>query len=99
MHGNKLNEGYWFRSGSYASESAWSAYTAGYGTENMLDWMYDNLDIEDTIIVTRPCTVPRRRNLLRHPEQLLPVRFLLHVGIRRRPRPGVLRQVQQRVEG
>ncbi|MBP5253939.1 MAG: hypothetical protein J6Z23_00915, partial [Lachnospiraceae bacterium] len=52
MHGNKLNEGYWFRSGSYASESAWSAYTAGYGTENMLDWMYDNLDIEDTIIVT-----------------------------------------------
>ena len=52
MHGNKLNEGYWFRQGSYADQSAWSAYTAGYGTENMLDYMYDNNMIEDTIIVT-----------------------------------------------
>ncbi len=52
MHGNKLNEGYWFRQGSYADQSTWSAYTAGYGTENMLDYMYDNNMIEDTIIVT-----------------------------------------------
>ncbi len=52
MHGNKLNEGYWFRQGSYAPESAWSAYTSGYGTENMLDYMYDQGLIEDTIIVT-----------------------------------------------
>lgn len=52
MHGNKLNEGYWFRQGSYADESAWSAYTAGYGTENMLDYLYDQGIPEDMIVVT-----------------------------------------------
>lgn len=52
MHGNKLNEGYWFRQGTYADPSAWSAYTGGYGTENMLDYMFANGMCQDTIIVT-----------------------------------------------
>ncbi len=51
MHGNKLNEGYWFAQGSYAWEENQSAYTGGYGTENMLDYMLENNLCEDTIFV------------------------------------------------
>ena len=51
MHGDKLNEGYWFRTGAYSDPGQHSAYTGGYGTENMLDYMYGNNLIEDTIFV------------------------------------------------
>lgn len=51
MHGNGLNEGYWFRTGAYAPESAWSIYTGGYGTNNMLDHMKEDGLMEDTIFV------------------------------------------------
>lgn len=49
MHGNKLNEGYWFGQGSYAEDR--SPFTGGYGTENMLDYMVENKLMEDTIFV------------------------------------------------
>lgn len=51
MHGNKLNEGYWFARGSYSDLANQSAYTGGYGTENMLDYMVENKLMEDTIFV------------------------------------------------
>ena len=49
MHGNKLNEGYWFARGSYETDK--SAYTGGYGTENMLDYLIENDLTEKTIFV------------------------------------------------
>jgi len=49
MHGNKLNEGYWFANGFYKPTD--SNFTNGYGTDNMLDYMYMNEDIEDTLFV------------------------------------------------
>lgn len=52
LHGNKTNEGYWFKQGIYADESNGSAYTGGYGTENVLDYMMANGLCEDTIVVT-----------------------------------------------
>lgn len=51
FHGDKINEGYWFQRGSYADPSAQSAYTGGYCTENMLDYMFANGLAEDTIVV------------------------------------------------
>lgn len=50
LHGSKLNEGYWFARGSYSPTD--SAYTMGYGTENVLDYLYENNLAEKTIIVT-----------------------------------------------
>jgi hypothetical protein len=50
MHGNKLDEGYWFKQGSYANDD--SPYTKGYGTENLLDYMMENGLAEKTIVVT-----------------------------------------------
>lgn len=50
LHGSKLNEGYWFKRGTYENEV--SPYTLGYGTENVLDYMYENNLAEKTIIVT-----------------------------------------------
>ena len=49
MHGDKLNEGYWFANGFYKPTD--SNFTNGYGTNNVLDYMYMNEDIEDTIFV------------------------------------------------
>lgn len=49
MHGDKLNEGYWFGQGSYAQDR--SPYTGGYGTENVLDYLKMNNLCEDTIYV------------------------------------------------
>ena len=49
MHGNKLNEGYWFGTGTYATDK--SAYTGGYGTENVLDYLIENDLAEKTIFV------------------------------------------------
>lgn len=49
MHGNGLNEGYWFAQGSYATDR--SPYTGGYGTENVLDYLKANNLCEDTIYV------------------------------------------------
>ena len=49
QHGDKLNEGYWFATGFYKPTD--SNYTSGYGTTNMLDYMYMNEDIEDTIFI------------------------------------------------
>lgn len=49
MHGDKLNEGYWFAKSAYEMEQNKSAYTNGYGTENMLDYMHANGLAEDTI--------------------------------------------------
>ncbi|MCM1440023.1 MAG: hypothetical protein NC131_12605 [Roseburia sp.] len=49
MHGDKLNEGYWFGQGSYATDK--SPYTGGYGTENVLDYLKMNNLSEDTIYV------------------------------------------------
>ncbi|MBR2070801.1 MAG: hypothetical protein IJ981_05170 [Clostridia bacterium] len=53
QHGNKLNEGYWFANGFYKPTD--SNFTNGYGTDNMLDYMYMNEDIEDTIFVAITC--------------------------------------------
>lgn len=50
MHGNGLNEGYWFAQGSYATDK--SPYTGGYGTENVIDYLNANNLAEDTIYVT-----------------------------------------------
>jgi len=49
MHGDKLNEGYWFGQGSYEKDR--SPYTGGYGTENVLDYLKMNKKSEDTIYV------------------------------------------------
>ena len=49
MHGDKLNEGYWFGKGSYEADR--SPYTGGYGTENVLDYLKKNNLCEDTIYV------------------------------------------------
>lgn len=49
MHGDKLNEGYWFSQGSYVDDQ--SPYTGGYGTENVLDYLKMNNLAEDTIYV------------------------------------------------
>lgn len=49
MHGDKLNEGYWFAQGSYATDK--SPYTGGFGTMNVLDYLNMNNLCEDTIYV------------------------------------------------
>lgn len=49
MHGNGLNEGYWFAQGSYFEDR--SPYTGGYGTENVIDYLNKNKLAEDTIYV------------------------------------------------
>lgn len=49
MHGDKLNEGYWFGKGSYEADR--SPYTYGYGTENVLDYLAEKDLCEDTIFV------------------------------------------------
>lgn len=49
MHGNGLNEGYWFAEGSYKTDR--SPYTGGYGTNNILDYLAMNKKCEDTIYV------------------------------------------------
>lgn len=49
MHGDKLNEGYWFKQGYYETDE--SAYTGGYGTENVLDYLKVNKLAEDTIYI------------------------------------------------
>ena len=51
MHGNGLNEGYWFRSGDYARDALLSVYTNGYGTNNVIDYLTANKKMEDTIFV------------------------------------------------
>lgn len=50
MHGNKQNEGYWFKQGTFAADD--SAYTKGYGTENVLDNLIKEGKAEKTIVVT-----------------------------------------------
>lgn len=50
MHGDGLNEGYWFAQGSYTPQD--SNYTGGYGTENVLDYLAANNISEDTIYVS-----------------------------------------------
>lgn len=53
MHGNKLNEGYWFAQGSYDLETGdATAFTGGYGTENVIEYLIANNKMEDTIFVT-----------------------------------------------
>lgn len=49
MHGNGLNEGYWFAKGYYTPND--TAYTGGYGTNNILDYLAKNDLAEDTIYV------------------------------------------------
>ncbi|MBR2070062.1 MAG: hypothetical protein IJ981_01415 [Clostridia bacterium] len=48
-HGNKNNEGYWFKKADYAESN--SSYAGGYGTENVLDYMIANDLSEDVIVV------------------------------------------------
>ena len=50
MHGNKLNEGYWFGQLNYATDR--SPYTGGYGTENGIDGLYAAGKCADIIFVT-----------------------------------------------
>ena len=54
VHGNGLTEDYWLAQGGegsqYTPES--NAYTKGYGTENILDYLMDNGLAEKTIVVT-----------------------------------------------
>lgn len=49
MHGNKNNEGYWFKKADYAETD--SSYTGGYGTTNVLDYMIANGLSEEVIVV------------------------------------------------
>ncbi|MBO7364803.1 MAG: hypothetical protein J6U26_05695 [Lachnospiraceae bacterium] len=55
LHGSGLNEGYWFKMGTYAHNDG--VYTKGFGTLNMLDKLMKSGEAEKTIIVT-PCLYP-----------------------------------------
>lgn len=50
LHGSGLNEGYWFKLGTYENNDG--VYTKGYGTTNMLDKLMKDGLAEKTIIVT-----------------------------------------------
>ncbi len=50
LHGSGLNEGYWFKQGTYASDT--SVYTMGYGTNNVVDNLIQEGKAAKTIIVT-----------------------------------------------
>lgn len=50
LHGSGLNEGYWFKQGTYADNDG--VYTKGFGTMDMLDKLFKSGEIEKTIIVT-----------------------------------------------
>lgn len=56
LHGNGLNEDYWFAQGKEEEGSQFypgsTAYTSGYGTENVLDHLMEDGRAAKTIIVT-----------------------------------------------